>query len=184
MKDAAKSRKKNPAFKRGRLAADEGSALVAQVLKEEEDSRVRAAQWERKRLNFIRALLNAFAAALPRVMAVHNIKIHPDDVQVRVRKGRKRLEYDFVAPNGEVVLVGEVKTRLGLKDVVKLVGALRVFRRDYPEYARLKVYGVVAGGTVDNKALKQAQEEGFFVLRMSGGDVHPATGKGYAPTAY
>ena len=140
---------------------------------------------ENHRRNTSRVLENSFAAALPRVMAeAHNIVISPEDVRVRVRRGRKRREYDFIAPNGEVVLVGEVKTRLRRADVGQLALALLQFRVDYPEYAGLKLYGVVAGGAVDDDALADALDAGFIVLQMDGAEVHPATGPGYRPTAY
>ena len=140
---------------------------------------------ENHRRNTSRVLENSFAASLPRVMAeAHDIAIALEDVQVRVRKGRKRREYDFVAPNGELVLVGEVKTRFRKEDIAQLCVALTYFRVDYPEYADLKVHGVVAGGTVDDDALADALDAGFIVLQMDGAEVHPATGPGYRPTAY
>ena len=140
---------------------------------------------ENHRRNTSRVLENSFAASLPRVMAeAHDIVIAPEDVRVRVRKGRKRREYDFIAPNGEVVLVGEVKTRFRLGDVNRLARALLQFRVDYPEYAGLKLYGVVAGGAVDDDALADALDAGFIVLRMEGAEVHPATAKNYTPTPH
>ena len=140
---------------------------------------------ENHRRNTSRVLENSFAAALPRVMAeAHNIVISSEDVRVRVRRGRKRREYDFIAPNGEVVLVGEVKTRLRRADVGQLALALLQFRVDYPEYAGLKLYGVVAGGAVDDDALADALDAGFIVLRMEGAEVHPATAKNYTPTPH
>ena len=140
---------------------------------------------ENHRSNAARALEQEFAAALPRVMRrEHNIRIHPRDVQLRVSRGRQRVEYDIVAPNGEVVLVCEVKSRLTFGDVLKMAGALRAFRRDYPEYAGLKLHGVVAGNIVEDDALALALEEGFFVLRMDGAEIHPATGKDYKPSEY
>ena len=138
---------------------------------------------ENHRRNSSRVLENSFAASLPRVMKAHKIHIKAEDVKVRARKGRKKREYDFVAPNTRLVLVGEVKTRFTRKDVTQLVGALAQFRRDYPEYAKLKLYGVVAGGVVEEDALADALEEGFFVLQMNGAEVHPATGKEYSAKA-
>ena len=140
---------------------------------------------ENHRRNSSRALENAFAASLPRVMkSAYGIKIDPRDVKVRVRRGRKRREYDFVAPNSEVVLVGEVKTRFTLEDLDQLIKALFHFRRDYPEYAGLKMHGVVAGGVVEDDALEQALDNGFIVLQMDGAEAHPATEQGYAPAVY
>ena len=206
MKKKAALRKKKPVVKARMVSLEELSMLaestgnltrqIEKLARKAEADRDRFARLEEQlakdrrnnenhRRNSSRLLEDAFAASLPRVMKLeHNIVIKPRDVRVRASKGRKRLEYDFIAPNGEVVLVGEVKTRLTLKDVATMVGALKIFREDYPEYAKLKLYGVVAGGMVDDEALKRALEEGFFVLRMDGAEVHPATRKGYKPTAY
>ena len=140
---------------------------------------------ENHRRNSSRALEDAFAVSLPRVMRrAFRIRIKPEDVRVRARKGRKRREYDFVAPNSKLVLVGEVKTRFTAEDLNQLRLALFRFRRDFPEYAGLKLHGVVAGGTVEKEALDEALEDGFIVLQMDGAEAHPASGKGFRPTAY
>ena len=140
---------------------------------------------ENHRRNSSRALEDAFAVSLPRVMRrAFRIRIKPEDVRVRARKGRKRREYDFVAPNSKLVLVGEVKTRFTAEDLNQLRLALFQFRRDFPEYAGLKLHGVVAGGTVEKEALDEALEDGFIVLQMDGAEAHPASGKGFRPTAY
>ena len=200
MKTARKTAKKKSPARRPRLSLDRRLEMLVERaeagLKAAEADRDRLARLEKEamkdrrnnenhRRNSSRVLEDAFAASLPRVMkSAHGIVIRPQDVKMRVRKGRKKPEYDFVAPNGKIVLVGEVKTRFTMGDVVKLVGAMTLFRRDFPEFAKLKLYGVAAGGTIDDDALSEALKEGFIVLQMDGAQVHPATGKKYRPTAY
>lgn len=134
--------------------------------------------------NYTRAQEEEFAASLPRAMAGFGIAIAAAEVRLRVRRGPERLEYDFVAPNGEVALVGEVKARLRVKHVAEMVGRLLQFREDYPEYAGLRLHGVLAGAMVDAAAAELARAKGFFVLRLAGASAHPATAGDFTPTAY
>ena len=142
-------------------------------------------QGHRGRLS--RALEDAFAASLPRAMRARGIVIKPEDVRVRVRKRKDGMEqeYDFIAPNGELVLAGEVKTHLTLRDVENLTGRLVRFRLMFPEYAGLPVHGVVAGGEIDENASRLACDSGFVILRLEGAEVHPVTaGADYRLKAY
>ena len=142
-------------------------------------------QGHRTRLS--RALEDAFAASLPRAMRARGIVIKPEDVRVRVRKRKDGMEqeYDFIAPNGELVLAGEVKTHLTLRDVENLTGRLVRFRLMFPEYAGLPVHGVVAGGEIDENASRLACDSGFVILRLEGAEVHPVTaGADYRLKAY
>ena len=143
-------------------------------------------QGHRSRLS--RALEDAFAASLPRAMkAARGIVVKPEDVRVRVRrrKGGVEQEFDFIAPNGELVLAGEVKTHLTLRDVENLTGRLVRFRLMFPEYAGLSVHGVVAGGEIDENASRLACDSGFVILRLEGAEVHPVTaGADYRLKAY
>ena len=141
---------------------------------------------EGHRRNLSRAMENAFAASLPRVMKkAHNIVVKPKDIRMRARKNNRSREFDFIAPNGKLVLAGEVKTRLTSDDVVKFSEALALdFRKLFPEYEGAPVYGVVAGGVIDEDAAHHARKRGFFILRLEGAEVHPATDKGFRPIAY
>ena len=141
---------------------------------------------EGHRRNLSRAMEDAFAASLPRVMKkAHNIVVKPKDIRMRARKNNRSREFDFIAPNGKLVLAGEVKARLTGSDVVKFSEALALdFRKLFPEYESAPVYGVVAGGVIDEDAARHARKRGFFILRLEGAEVHPATDKGFRPTAY
>ena len=142
---------------------------------------------EGHRDNLARALEDEFAASLPRAMReAHGIVIKPEDVRMRVRKDNQSPEFDFIAPNGELVLAGEVKTHLTLKDVDAFFGRLDCdFREMFPEYAGLPVHGVVAGAVIDEPAALRARKRGFVILRLEGAEVHPATvGGKFQPRKY
>ena len=138
------------------------------------------------RTNAARALEDFFAASLPRVMKeARGIEIKPESILMRAQKSNHTREFDFIAPNGELVLAGEVKTRLTGKDVKNFRRALESdFRALFPEYADLPVYGVVAGAGIDRDAAQLARRYGFYILRMEGSALHPDTGKTYRPKKY
>ena len=138
------------------------------------------------RTNAARALEDFFAASLPRVMKeARGIEIKPESILMRAQKSNHTREFDFIAPNGELVLAGEVKTRLTGKDVKNFRRALESdFRALFPEYADLPVYGVVAGAGIDRDAAQLARKYGFYILRMEGSALHPDTGKTYRPKKY
>ena len=178
-------------------AAEANRKAIAKAAEAAEADRDRLARLEEKfakelkdsegnRSNFARGLEDIFAASLPRaIQKTHGIVIRREDVLVRARKDNNSCEYDFIAPNGELVLVGEVKARLTRNDVAKFVGSLEHNFRDlFPEYADLPVYGVVAGGVIDEDAARLARKLGFIILRMEGGEVHPATGGDYQPKKF
>ena len=143
------------------------------------------------RANLARALEDEFIASLPRVVKeAYDIVIEPEDIiprkKLSVGKAADRVkgEIDFIAPNGKLVLVGEVKNHLLLQDVSALYGVLDLVREWFPEYADLRVHGVVAGALIDKAAEERALKRGFIIMRKDGAGIHPATGKNFQPTAY
>ena len=134
--------------------------------------------------NLARALEDEFVASLPRVMKeARGFVIKQEDIRVREElhspKGEAEGEIDFIAPNGKLVLAGEVKTHLTQKDVDAFFGVLDLdFRGWFPEYAGRPVYGVVAGALIDPPAAVHARKRGFIILRLDGAGAHPATVRG------
>ena len=197
----AKTKKKDPVHPR-HLSLDERLDRLVEQAEADRDSMaefkvgaealLKAVNEDRKenkghRDNLARALEDEFAASLPRAMkAAHGIVIKPEDVRMRVRKDNQSPEFDFIAPNGELVLAGEVKTHLTLKDVDAFFGRLDCdFREMFPEYAGLPVHGVVAGAVIDEPAALRARKRGFVILRLEGAEVHPATvGGKFQPRKY
>ena len=197
----AKTKKKDPVHPR-HLSLDQRLDRLVEQAEADRDSMaefkvgaealLKAVNEDRKenkghRDNLARALEDEFAASLPRAMkAAHGIVIKPEDVRMRVRKDNQSPEFDFVAPNGELVLAGEVKTHLTLKDVDAFFGRLDCdFREMFPEYAGLPVHGVVAGAVIDEPAALRARKRGFVILRLEGAEVHPATvGGKFQPRKY
>ncbi|MGI9348045.1 MAG: hypothetical protein ACR2PV_08660 [Gammaproteobacteria bacterium] len=107
-------------------------------------------------------LEDEFLAALQEKKQVGNI--HLDYVRVRVSNVH---EYDLVGVNGRATVVGEIKRHFRVKDVKEFVDKLsRHFAKDLPEYARPKIYGMVAGESITEAAAVSAKKCGLFILRL------------------
>ena len=107
-------------------------------------------------------LEDEFLAALQEKKQVGNI--HLDYVRVRVNNGH---EYDLVGINGGATVVGEIKRHFRVKDVKEFVDKLsQNFAQDFPEYARPKIYGMVAGESITEAAAVSAKKHGLFILRL------------------
>ena len=156
-------------------------AGAAELLKAVTEDRERN---EGHRANLSRALEDEFVASLPRVMQeAYDIVIKPEDIIVRKKlrapKGGAKGEIDFIAPNGNLVLVGEVGTHLTKEKVDAFFGTLDLdFRGWFPKYAGRPIHGVVAGALIDPDAAVHARKRGFIILRLDGAGAHPATVRG------
>ena len=109
-----------------------------------------------------RILEDEFLAALQEKKQVGNI--HLDYVLVRVRSEH---EYDLVGINSKATVVGEIKRHLLVKDVKEFVDKVsQHFAHDFPQYARPKIYGMVAGESITEAAAVSAKKCGLFILRL------------------
>ena len=77
-------------------------------------------------------------------------------------------EFDILAVNGDAVVVVEVKSRLQSDDVREFVDELKHFKSWLREYQGMKVYGAVAYLRADESAIRQAQNQGMFVIKAVG----------------
>ena len=107
-------------------------------------------------------LEDEFLASLQEKKQVGNI--HLDYVLVRVRSEH---EYDLVGVNGGATVVGEIKRHLLVKDVKEFVDKVsQHFAQDFPQYARPKIYGMMAGESITEAAAVSAKKHGLFILRL------------------
>ena len=107
-------------------------------------------------------LEDEFLASLQEKKQVGNI--HLDYVGVRVSNVH---EYDLVGVNGGATVVGEIKRHFRVKDVKEFVDKVsQHFAQDFPQYARPKIYGMVAGESITEAAAVSAKKHGLFILRL------------------
>ena len=103
-----------------------------------------------------------FRKSLP--AALEGAGMPVDHVEPRALK-RDGREYDFVARNGKMNFVGEIKSRFRVEDLVQLRGLLASFAEDYPDKAGDRpIYGVVCGTVVDEDAANIARKDGLLVV--------------------
>lgn len=87
--------------------------------------------------------------------------------QLQILDG-KAYEIDLLAKNGNEVVVVEVKTSLGKKDVDRFVEKLKLFTKAFPEFRNYKVYGAVAFIRSTQEYTRYAYRKGLFVIRAVG----------------
>ncbi len=80
----------------------------------------------------------------------------------------KDYEIDIIAINGKEIVVAEVKTTLGKKDVDKFIKKLKVFKDYFKEYKNRKIYGCVAYLRENQGSAGYSQKQGLLVIRATG----------------
>ena len=89
-------------------------------------------------------------------------------------------EYDIVLHNGDYAIVIEVKYKLHPDDVLDFINRKLVnFKPLFPEYARKKVLGAVAGMSVPTDSYTLATKHGLLVLTQSGENMSVMNQEGF-----
>ena len=156
----AKLRKEYAKREAEQVARDaERDAWMKRLEESDEQTRKRIEDAEKARGRVAETL---FRKSLPGLLAKEGMPV--DHVEPRALKVEDR-EYDFIARNGRMNFVGEIKVRFRARDLAQLRSALMKFREDCPELAGDRpTYGVVCGMVVDEEAANIARKEGFLVV--------------------
>ncbi len=107
--------------------------------------------------------------ALPSVQRLLFERFGVEDFMPRRRKrvGSETIELDALGlVNGtrnEAYIV-EIKSHLRSESVQQMTTILQKFRTIFPEYASMKLFGIIAAADASAEALKEAQEAGFYAL--------------------
>ncbi len=126
---------------------------------------------------------NMVAPALVRLL--NQVGIPISETAVRVRSPLRRIEYDIVAVNGDVVVVVSVKTRLNVEHVKTFIEErLTIFKEVFPRYRDMKLLGAVAGMSVEQEADAYAIKQGLFVLTQSGDNIRLANPEDFVPKVF
>jgi hypothetical protein len=95
------------------------------------------------------------------------IGVHYVNRRVKSEYEGNNLEVDLILENDADVIVVEVKTILKVQDVNDFLVDLDDFLRFFPKYAGRRIYGAVAGLTIEENADRYAYRRGLFVLAMA-----------------
>jgi hypothetical protein len=88
--------------------------------------------------------------------------------RAKQRKNGEVMEIDVLAINDDSVVAVEVKTTLKVDDVKDFLEKLPRFKEFFEEYDDMKLYGAVAGISIDEQADRFAYKNGLYVLTLSG----------------
>ena len=112
--------------------------------------------------------------------------INVDDTAKERKKQYKGKEYEFdiIAIDGGEIVAVEVKTTLRLKDLNHFEAKLKLFKRIFPIYKNLKVYGAVAYLKANEGSSERAMKKGFFVIRATGSSASIINSKNFKPTPF
>jgi hypothetical protein len=110
-----------------------------------------------------------FIRGFQQTMTLDNL--HFDRLLKYYSIGHKRLtdEFDIVLVNGKIVVVIEVKYKVHQNDIKKMIEKkLPNFRTLASTYNNHKLYGAIAGFSIPDDVIKEADQAGLFVLGRSG----------------
>ncbi|MDR0597186.1 MAG: hypothetical protein LBG14_01605 [Treponema sp.] len=103
-------------------------------------------------------------------------------VRYQDARGEYVAEVDLLLENGDLVLVGEVKTQLTIADVREHLKRMEKLRRYADEHGdRRKLLGAVAGAIASKEVKAFAVKSGFFVLEQSGDTIRISVPEGFKP---
>jgi hypothetical protein len=88
--------------------------------------------------------------------------------RAKQRKNGELMEIDVLATNEDSVVAVEVKTTLKVDDVKDFLDKLPRFKEFFEEYEDMRLYGAVAGISIDEQADRFAYKNDLYVLTLSG----------------
>ncbi len=103
----------------------------------------------------------------------------------RLRSPFRRIEFDIIAINTDVVVVVSVKTTLNVEDVRFFKDErMPIFKEVFPRYQPMKVIGAVAGMSIVQEADVFAMRHGLYVLAQSGENMHMLNSVDFKPKTW
>ena len=124
---------------------------------------------------------------LPSVMDLFcQRSIELSDVASRMKAWRRgdAMEVDVVAAGPEIVIAIEAQSRMDLSGVEDFLERLPHFFEFFPRYSGLKLYGAVAGMSVDSNVPRFAYNQGLFVLAPCGENLQILNDKEFVPREF
>jgi hypothetical protein len=123
-----------------------------------------------------------FANALEEKKVFAGVHFDDFDHKVKATVGKVRDEFDIVLYNGDAVALIEVKYKVHLNDVEKMVTQkVPNFRALFPYYADHKIYLGIGSMAFYDDVITKAKELGIGILRQKGEtiDAEPSYVKAY-----
>lgn len=121
---------------------------------------------------------------LVRLLQEQGIEVHHTIQRLKGFSGKTNYEFDIIALNGTEMVVVEVKTTLRSHDVKDFVHKMGKFREWVPKYAENRIYGAMAYIHADSNVIRQAEKNGFFIIRATGDSASIVNPDGFKPKEF
>jgi len=110
-----------------------------------------------------------FYNSLKETMALGGIKFNEILRNVRPR-GDQGPEFDTILLNGDSVAIIEVKRKAHIKELHDMIlKKIHDFKKSFPTYSTYDIYFGLASHVTNEALVKEAKEEGIFLLAQKGG---------------
>ncbi len=100
------------------------------------------------------------------------------------RRNGDTMEVDIVGAGSDAIVVIEVKLRLELEDVKEFLQRLSRFFEFFSRFRGSKLYGAVAGMSIDEGVARYAYKNGLFVLAQSGDNMQILNDEKFVPRVF
>lgn len=97
-------------------------------------------------------------------------QVHRLHQRSKAQRNGDTMEIDLILEDSMEVIVGEVKSTLGLEEVNAFLADLAEFTTFFPLYRGYQIYGAVAGLEVPAEVARYAYRRGLFVLAVTAED--------------
>ncbi len=121
---------------------------------------------------------------LIRLFQERGISVYHTIQRLKGFSGDTNYEFDIIAQNGDEMVVVEVKTTLRSSDVKEFAHKMEKFREWLPRYAENTIYGAMAYIHADSNVVRQAEKNGFFVIRATGDSASILNQDGFEPKKF
>jgi hypothetical protein len=108
-----------------------------------------------------------FYSALENNMKVGKLQFDYIDRNFNRKRNSIQSQYDIILYNDYKVLIVEVKHNFKKKYLLDFYKNIKNFKILFPEYKEFKIFGAIAGMTIEEDALLEAKEFGFFILTQN-----------------
>ncbi len=121
---------------------------------------------------------------LVKLLAGRDIGVRSLAQRTLTQRGGESYEVDILAVNGEEIVAVEVKTTLRPEDVGRFRSKLGRFKEWWPEYRDRRVYGAMAFLQASEDVARQAEGQGFFVIRATGDSASIVNAENFEPHVF
>jgi len=119
-----------------------------------------------------------------RLFAERGIALTGAYTRSRERRNGSTMEVDVLGVGAKSIVAIEVKTRLEQSDVKAFLNRLPQFFEFFPRFRGLKLYGAVAGMSIDQEVDRYAYKNGLFVLAPSGDNIQILNDEKFIPRVF